>query len=393
MQENLIVDLGRISKKLMINDIFYGLFLSTIEKKENKDIPLAAVGVNKATMDFTLYINPIEWFKLSDECKFFVLKHEAMHLTAFHLITMDMYPNSKMDNLACDLDINYKIGKDKLPSWGVFIEDFQTKYPQLDLPVNAGRHHYYKELGKLSEEEKEKIGIDEKAQHKWIIIDKDGNQGGNLSDSEKDAVRVQVEHTVESIVEEIEKSQGNVPIEISSLIKGFVKPKPKYNYLRFIRNFIGNSNVYFIKTSKLKENQRFPNSPAIVLKQKQRVLLLEDQSGSVSEVELCEINNEAWHLRKKVDIEVRSFDTEIGDLITIAKDGSYATRNRCGGTDILPCIEYFEKRKDIDTCIIFTDGHFSPTRSTNKNLLIVITSNGTTENVKNHKNVIKIPSD
>lgn len=77
MNDNLIVDLGRISKKLMINDLFYGLFLSTIEKKENKDIPLAAVGVNKATMDFTLYINPDEWFKFSDECKFFVLKHEV----------------------------------------------------------------------------------------------------------------------------------------------------------------------------------------------------------------------------------------------------------------------------------------------------------------------------
>ena len=120
--------------------------------------------------------------------------------------------------------------------------------------------------------------------------------------------------------------------------------------------------------------------------------MLEDQSGSVSEAELMEINNEAFHLRKKVDIEVRSFDTEIGNPIVIAKNGSYATRNKCGGTDITCCIDYFEKRKDMDTCIIFTDGMFTPSRTTNKNLLIVITSNGTTENVKNHKNVIKIPS-
>jgi hypothetical protein len=32
-------------------------------KKERKDIPLAAVGVNKSTMDFSLFINPDEWLR------------------------------------------------------------------------------------------------------------------------------------------------------------------------------------------------------------------------------------------------------------------------------------------------------------------------------------------
>lgn len=393
MEQNLILDINRISKKLMISDLFYGLFLSTIEKKEDNSIPLAAVSLNRNTMDFCLLINKIEWFKFSDEVKYAVLKHECLHLTLFHLINQDRFPDHKRANIGMDLEINYIIGKDKLPSWGCFIEDFEQKYPKLDWKRNAGAKHYYDELGKLSDKEKEELGIDEKAKHQWIIVDGEGNPTGEeLTDAMKDAIRVQVEHTIEGIAEEMIKSQGHVPAEIDQLIKGFVKPKPAYNYLKWVRNFVGNSNVFFIKTSKLKENQRFSGQPAVVLKQKQRVLLLEDQSGSVSEKELCEINNEAFHLMKKVDIEVRSFDTEIGPLVKIAKNGSYATRNRCGGTDILPCIEYFEKRKDIDTCIIFSDGHFSPTRTTNKNLLIVITSNGTLENVKNHKNVIKIPA-
>lgn len=102
MEQNLIIDLARITKKLLINDIFYGLFLSTIEKVENKKIPLAAVGLNKSTMEFCLMINPDEWNKYSDEVKYGVLKHEAMHLTFFHLLTSDMYPNAKMDNIATD---------------------------------------------------------------------------------------------------------------------------------------------------------------------------------------------------------------------------------------------------------------------------------------------------
>src|SRR5687767_10239575 len=111
MNQNLLTDLSRISKRLMIKDIFYGLFLSTIDKKECKDVPLAAVSVNKSTMDFSLLINPDEWFKYSDEVKLGVIEHEAKHLAFFHLITADLYPNSEMDNLACDIEINQTINK------------------------------------------------------------------------------------------------------------------------------------------------------------------------------------------------------------------------------------------------------------------------------------------
>ena len=61
-------------------------------------------------------------------------------------------------------------------------------------------------------------------------------QSQSLTDAQKDAIRVQLEHTIESIAEEISKSQGNLPIEIQQLINGFVKPKPKFNYKKYILN-------------------------------------------------------------------------------------------------------------------------------------------------------------
>lgn len=70
MGDNLILDINKLTKKLLINDLFYGLFLSTIEKKEDKSIPLAAVSVNKSTMDFCLLINPDEWFKYAEEIRY-----------------------------------------------------------------------------------------------------------------------------------------------------------------------------------------------------------------------------------------------------------------------------------------------------------------------------------
>lgn len=338
MQENLILDLSRLTKKILIKDIFYGLFISTIDKKEDKTIPLAAVSVNKSTMDFCLLINPDEWFKHSDEVRYGVLLHECQHLSQFHLITMDAYPNSKMDNVACDLDINQRINKAYLPSWGVFLENFQKDYPKLDWKPNAGRHHYYKELSKLSKEEQEKLGIDQKAKHVWIIVDGEGNSVDNLTPSEQEALRVQIEHTIEQIAEEVTKSQGNIPAEIDQLIKGFKKPKPAFNYKKYIRNYLGNSSKYFIKTTKLKENQRFLGQPKLVLRPTNKILVLIDQSGSVSENELFDFLNEIAHLSKNTDMEIRAFDTQVYKPTPYKAGSNTFKRTACGGKFVPPCI-------------------------------------------------------
>jgi len=391
MQQNLILDLNKLTKKLLINDLFYGLFVSTIQKKESKDIPLAAVGVNKNTMEFMLLINPDEWFKFDEMIRYSVLKHEAFHLTEFHLLTSDLYPNSKMDNIGTDCNINQRIGKANLPSWGIFIEDLEKKYPQLDWKRNAGRDHYYKELNKLSEEEKQELGIDEKAQHQWIIVDGNGNQvdGDSLSQSQKDALRVQVENTIEQLAEEVMKSQGTIPSEIDQLIKGFVKPKPVFNYLKYIRNYVGNSTRYIIGKTKLRENQRFEGSPKVILKPLNKILVLIDESGSVSQTELLDFMNEIHHLSKKTDIEIRPFDTQVMNPVKYTGNGSFQ-RTQCGGTLFSPCVEFYEKHPEFTSCIVFTDGFAEEPPVTNKKMLWVISSNGSENVLKKHQ-WIKIP--
>ena len=391
MNQNLLLDISKLTKKLLINDMFYGLFLTTLNKEESKDIPLAAVSINKSTMEFGLLINPDEWFKYSEEVRYGVLKHEALHLAFFHLITMDMYPNSKMDNIATDCEINQYIDKQYLPSWGVFREELEKKYPKLDFSPNKGRNHYYKELGKLSEEEQKELGISPNAEHVWIIVDGNGNPVDNLTDSEKDAIRVSLESTIENITTEMAKSQGNVPTEINQLVKGFVKPKPAFNYLKYIRNFVGNSDKYFIKTSKVKENLRFPGQPKVVLKPKNKMLVLIDESGSVSENELYDFLNEIHHLSKKTDIEIRPFDTQVMDEVKYNGKGSFK-RTNCGGTSFTAAVDFYNKDKRYQSCIIFTDGHAENPPPCYKRLLWVISSKGNENSIKNHATWIKIPS-
>jgi len=394
MQQNLILDISRITKKLLINDIFYGLFISSIEKKESKNIPLAAVGLNKNTMEFSLLINPDEWFKYSDQVKYNLLKHECLHLTNFHLITMDMFPNSKIDNIACDIEINQNCDKSNLPEWGCFIDDFEKKYPKLNWKKHAGRKHYYNELNKLSDKEKEELGINEKAKHIWTVVDGEGNPSNEpLSEAQKDAIRVQIEHTIESIAEEIIKSNGRVPLEIEQLINGFVKPKPKFNYKKYISNFIGNSKQYIISTTKLRENQRFEGAPKVILKPKSKILVCIDESGSVSENELFEFLNEIHHLSKKTEIEIRPFDTKVMKPVNYKPNSGQFKRTNCGGTEFTPVIEFYNKHPEFNSMLVFTDGYAETPPPCNKKMLWVISSNGNEESIKKHNIWIKIPKE
>lgn len=389
MEQNLIADISKITKSLLISDSFYGLFLTTIEKKACKDIPLAAVSINKSTMDFCLLINPDEWFKYSNEVKYGVLKHEATHLTMFHLLNCDMYPNAKMNNVAADCEINQYIDKKYLPTWGIFLEELRKKHPQLDWREKAGRHHYYNELSKLTEEQKEEMGISDQAKHIWIIVDGDGNKVDGLSEAEKNSIRVNTEGVISKIVEEIEKSQGHIPSEINELCKGFVKPKPHFDYNRYVRNFVGNSTKYFIGTSRLRENQRFEGQPKVVLKPKSKVLVLVDESGSVSENELYDFLNEIYHLQRKFDIEIRAFDTEVSDIVRYKGNNEFP-RTRCGGTSFTSAVNYYNK-SIYESCLIFTDGHAEVPPSTHKKLLWIISSNGTENSIKDHATWVKIP--
>jgi predicted metal-dependent peptidase len=315
-----------------------------------------------------------------------------MHLTQFHLLTGDSYPNHKMDNVATDCDINQRIDKKQLPSWGIFIDELEKQYPQLDWKRLAGRHHYYHELNKLSEKEKEQLGIDEKAQHVWIITDGDGNKvdPNSLTDAEKNAIRIQVESTIENLSEEIQKSQGHIPVEIDQLIKGFVKPKPVFNYKKYIKNYIGNSTKYYIGSSKLRENQRFPGQPKIVLKPLNRILVLVDESGSVSQPELFDFLNEIHHLSKTTDIEIRPFDTVVMKPVKYSGKGDFK-RTNCGGTSFTAAVSFYNNNKEYNSCIVFTDGFAETPPPCAKKLLWVISSNGNESSIANHAQWIKIP--
>lgn len=291
------------------------------------------------------------------------------------------------------IEINQIIKRENLPKEGCFLDEFQKKYPKLNLKPLAGRNSYYKSLSSLSEEEKEEMGVGENQKHIWIVEGNgDGKSASDLTEGQREVLRSQMEGTISNLAEEVSKSVGNVPAEIDALIKGFKKPKPSYDYKKYIRNFVGNSTKYLLKTTRAKENQRFEGQPRLILKPKSKIAVYTDESGSVSEKELKECLNEIYHLSKKdYEIDIFPFDTGILKKVTFDPMKDLWKRSLCGGTDPTCCVEHYLEHKEYNSAIIFTDGYFSEVKKCMKPMLWVISSNGTTDSVKNQTQVIKIP--
>ena len=104
-------DISRIGKQLIISEPFYGVFLSTLYKFTNDDVPTA--GVTKQNINYQLVVNPEFWNSLgSDKKKMGLLKHELLHIAFHHLITRDEYLDHRLHNIAADIEINQYISPD-----------------------------------------------------------------------------------------------------------------------------------------------------------------------------------------------------------------------------------------------------------------------------------------
>ncbi len=348
--------LSKHIKDLLTFDPFYGFVLLGLNTVENTSIRIA--GVTCQNSQIVLIINPINFFALEYKKQLEILKHELLHLTHFHLILRDDYIDKYRFNVAADMVVNQHLNKALFDN-GYFPEDY-------NLPPGESTNYYYYNL---PEE------IKDNTEHSW---------GDTLTSYEKMEL-------MSSINEAITKAAGNVSQSIKNYVRDFKKPKPKINYKKYIRQFFSAHNRIKYKLTSRIENVYYPGEKAMTRVGQSKVLVFQDQSSSVSIKELKDFNNELWHLKKQYDVEAFSFDTEIGTKIEISRNGDYVIRTKQGGTNIACCIKAFENNRNVNSCIIFTDGYFSKVPTCQKKgLLFVICSTGTLNNVENQQTKIQI---
>ena len=357
--------LAKTSKKLLLEEPFYGLFLISLNKVWREDLPTA--GVSKMNINAQLAINPGFWNSLNEDQRYGLLKHELLHIAFNHLLTRDSYADKQLFNIAADLEINQYIASHRLPEGGITMGSF----PDMVLPVRAGTQKYYELLQQKAEEDPQSsIGQmlqqmgDEDIHGTW-------KEFSDLSEAEQKLIKKQIDHQLKEVNEAV-KQKGNTPGELEEIINGLYEDPepPKFDWRGYLRRFVANSSIVYTKKSRRKYNKRYAGNPGLKIKMRNHVLVAIDTSGSVSNEELKEFLQEINHIHKTGnEITLVECDTQINKVEKYKPSNTYEVHGR-GGTSFQPVVDYYNENKHKFTSIIyFTDGEAYPPNDVRCNIL------------------------
>jgi predicted metal-dependent peptidase len=362
--------LSRVSKKLLFSEPFYGLFLVGLNKTFSKDIPTA--GVSKQGLNAQLTVNPEFFNNLPDKHRIGLLKHELLHISFGHLLSRDRYQDKQLFNIAADLEINQYINIEYLPEGGITMDSF----PELTLKSRAGTNYYYEELSKVKGTGKcpsldsllDNISGSPYEHTTWDDFE-------DLPDAEKKLIQKQIEHQVRETADAVEKKSGNVPGELSDLIRRLRHVEPaKFDWRGYLRRFAGNSSVVYTKKLRRKYNKRYAANPGLKIKFKNHICVGIDTSGSVNNEELKEFVNELHHMHKTGHkITVVQCDTRINSIEDFSPSKDFEVKGR-GGTSFQPVVDHYNKYGRYTALIYLTDGEACSPDDCPKNTLWVHSS-------------------
>ena len=380
--------LEKIAKSLMLKEPFYGLFLIMLNKVWRQDLPTA--GVSRNNINFQLAINPEFWNSLSEDHQVGVLKHELLHICFHHLSLRDIFSNHKIFNIAADIEINQYIDSYQLPEGALL----PSSFPELNLGFKEGTKVYYEILLNAAQDGKSKALGD-------ILADMDSdsdhptnhstwNEFDDLDESTKKLIEKQTKHLLNEVADQVRKSRGHVPGEISSLLDLInAQEEAKFDWKGYLRRFAGGSNKIYTKKLRRKYNKRYEDSPGLKIKPKKHILVAVDTSGSVCKDELVEFFQEINHIHKTgTEITVVQCDTAISSIENFDPKKKVELHGR-GGTSFDPVIDMYNNNKKYCSLIYFTDGECS-TQLVPRGRCLWVLSSTSVDNDQLPGNVIKL---
>jgi predicted metal-dependent peptidase len=355
MSINTQQDVAKAGRTLMLKEPFYGYFLVGLNKDFNTAVQTACVA--KDGINIKLVVNPEYYDKQDINTKVAILKHELLHIAFEHLGMFDSFKDKQLLNVAADLEINQYIEDHwKGETWeGLEIENGEFK--GVKLPPKAGTRVYYDLLQtELDEYDKQQSqsgqgqgqgqpgqgqggnkqdqdGSDDEGDNsgsgsgnsesfaEWFRGQGHGDEHSlweefeNMSEAEKKLIKKQIDHQMKEVAEQVQRSRGTVPGELSEYInKLFEKTESVIDWKSYLRRFGARASKIETKKTRKKPNIRFGSGPAIKIHPKRKTLVAIDTSGSVGEKDLLEFFNEIEHIFKS------------GTEVTIMECDSYVHR-------------------------------------------------------------------
>jgi predicted metal-dependent peptidase len=400
--------------------VFYGLFLTEVNKFFSTRIPTACLAKHPNAKIPVMLFNPDFWDKLNEKQRTFLVLHETQHLIdqAF-LFCKEFALEKPLDNIALDLTINSRLmvnyqGELEFIEGGMLPANF----PELQLEEEKDSLYYYNKLKEAKDKKEESKGKGEDSK-----AGEPGNGNGTsgdknlddlldnqekidkhitweeltegMTDLEKEVLKRDIMNRLDKISDEVAKQNGNVPKHLEGLLNRITKIKEVVNWKSLFRKFVGSTISSETLPNRKRPSRRFDENPGIKQKFKVSGVFLSDSSGSVGDDDLLRCNAELYNVWKAGgDVEYAAWDAECD---TPKKyDGKLEiTRTRGGGTDLncaLVEVNNSYRQKGWNFAIITTDGYIPAIHVKTKiPTMIIITEGGSTtfDNPYNYK-IVKI---
>ena len=400
--QNVVFDLINSS-----STVFYGLFLTEVNKYFDKRIPTACLAKHKEAKIPVMLFNPDFWSGLTNKQQKFLVLHETHHLINQAFLFSDEFGlESPLDNIAMDLNIN-SILTINYENEVEFIEGGQLpkNFPELNMTEQMDSLYYYnilKQAKDKKQESKEK-GEDSKSPNA-----EPGNGNGTsgcpnlddmldnqekidhhltwqeltqgMSDIEKEVLKRDVISRLEKISEEVSKQHGSIPKSVQGMLNKIQKIKQTVNWKALFRKFIGSAVSSELLNNRKRPSKRFEENPSTKYKLKVNGVFLSDSSGSVSDQDLMKCNAELYNVWKAGgNIDYAAWDAAC-ETPKKYEGKLEIERTLGGGTNLNVAIEEINKgykKNGWNFGIITTDGYIPEITVKSKiPTMIIITPNG-----------------
>lgn len=417
-----IIDTG---KRIMINNIFYGYFLASLNKltteqggKElEKLIKTAAVGKDSFVGGYKLYINNQFWESLTQEQREAVMEHELHHILNFHPTMSQSFAHKEIFNIAADLQINQYVKN--LPDNGMSLEEYINFMRKAKDDIESGKicppmrpcrlddfgfkkedehqstRYYYDRLIAMANDPKNKS----KAAQNLRKMVEDMQSGSSypcsheswkefeeMSQEERELIDNTTRGIIKRIMSEAKTTEwGNIPGYLRELIENILRNRPPvYNWKAHFKRLVAKSLEYLIKSTRIKPNRRIEENSTIKFDPKMHIMSFLDTSGSMSDEDIIQCFTEINHFYKTGHtISVGETDASFNPKKDMYEYKGKYPKARLGlsgggGTSCDPALSYIrENEKKYSLIVYLTDGYMAAPKIKIKTPLIwVITKTG-----------------
>jgi len=295
-------ELQNISFQLLNSSqtVFYGIFLTEVNKYFNKRIPTACLAKHENARVPVMLFNPEFWETLNEKQRKFLVLHETMHLIdSCFTMSREFGMESPLDNIAMDASINSRLinnYKEEIE----FIEGgiLPKNFPELKLEEEKDSVYYYRIFKEAKNKKEESKGKEDSK------AGEPGNKNGTsgcknlddlldnqekidshptwsqvtegMSDIEKEILKRDIVNRLEKIAEEVSKQNGNIPSHLEGVLKSIQKIKESVSWKALLRRFVGSTVSSDIMANRKRPSRRFEENPSTKFKFKVSGLFASD---------------------------------------------------------------------------------------------------------------------